>query len=282
MKLVSLLLIALLNLANPALSREWIDVGDMADVRLLRNRYRHSNSLGDQVRAYSGDNAFKEDPLKDSPSKVNPSNENPSKDITLSGSRATDSPLANSSPADDHQFGDSIIDFIPKNPFPSTDACLDRSDDPNGPESPEEERRANQLDCISEHLKKNTNIEDIEENVEQNTQANIKENAKENAKENTENKETGQKSASSSPRPDQIKKYEVDSKMLSSCLAKNKQLTEDLVCFRNLKSLYSRHFFKMRTVITTMKERDQMIQIHPYSPEFHILVQTMSHENCLT
>lgn len=85
-----------------------------------------------------------------------------------------------------------------------------------------------------------------------------------------------------SARPEQIvRNSKEDSKMLSNCLAKNRQLTEDLVCFRNLKALYTRHFVRMQAVVSGM-QNDQMIQIHPYSPEFQILVQAMSHKHCLT
>lgn len=179
--------------------------------------------------------------------------------------------------------------------------------------------RANALDCISDELRKNTNIgqkieqtvnvgeeERVEtaESVREEKAANVEEARKEESVERKEKaanvvnekiskapearKEKISKAAKGNPasdrpgvRPEHLKKLEADSKMLHSCLAKNKQLTEDLVCYRNLKSLYTRHYAKIRTAINSMQHDNKMIEIHPYSAEFHILVQSMSRENCL-
>lgn len=70
--------------------------------------------------------------------------------------------------------------------------------------------------------------------------------------------------------------------VLDSCLKKNKELTEDLVCLRNLKSLYTRYFKKFSDIIDLMRERKQKIEIHPYSQEFFILIQVLEHKNCLS
>lgn len=316
MRPACLLLIFLLSFIHHANSSEWIDVSDMTNPRLLRNRYRHSASFDHaaEIPSYSGDGQLEDLPPEDSAS------------------------------FRDHQH-DSIIDYVPKNPFPSTDACLDRSlADPNAPDDPEarERLRANALDCISDELRKYTNIgqkieqtvnvgeeERVEtaESVREEKAANVEEARKEESVErkaektanvvnekiekaaNTRNEKTEKaanvvnekiekapearkekisKAAKSNPvsdrpgvRPEHLKKLEADSKMLHSCLAKNKQLTEDLVCYRNLKSLYTRHYAKIRTAINSMQHDNKMIEIHPYSAEFHILVQSMSRENCL-
>lgn len=259
MKSACLLLIFLLNFTNHANSSEWIDVSDMTDPRLLRNRYRHSASSFDHA-AYKETPYSKEDPLRDAPQEDSRSSSRDHQHVS--------EPQANQQhEADDH--GDSIVDYMPKNPFPGTDSCLDRSlADSSTPEDPEvrERMRANRLDCISDELRKNTNV-GKEEKIEPEQEA------------KSDPAVCGDRP---SIRPDQLKKFEADTKMLHSCLAKNKQLTEDLICYRNLKSLYTRHFAKIRTVIDSMQHDQKMIEIHPYSAEFHILVQTMNHENCLT
>ena len=221
-------------------SSEWIDTSDMVDSRIIRNRYRHSTPI---AKAHSED-------------------ANHVKKVEVVYQQVK------------HR------DYVPKNPFPNTDSCLDES-----LQIEDSSNRHDRLQCISNKLKSNTDSR-LDDGSEQVTGSNERSQCNQLEPSNPQCHANGHQQVDHHYKvttyySDTDQKQTNHSEMLNTCLLKNKQLTEDLVCFRNLKSLYTRYLVKINGVLAQMKENSQKIEIHPYSTEFFVLLNAFEHENCL-
>ena len=158
--------------------------------------------------------------------------------------------------------GDSLDEqkYDPKNPFPNTDSCLDESlqlEDANKIED--------SSGCKTNKLNDNE-IQLIE--CDQDASCGIDD-------------DEGYRFNYAKYEKLRDEKMRND-KMLQNCVIKNKGLTEDLVCYRNLQSLYSRYSLGIKHIISSMQDNNQKIEIHPYSNEFFVLIKALDRENCLS
>lgn len=65
------------------------------------------------------------------------------------------------------------------------------------------------------------------------------------------------------------------------CVQRNKQLTEELVCYRNLQKLFNKNQEKINKIIDKLKTNDFSLQLYAFTHQFKIINNVLGIQNCL-